>query len=709
MSSNPDPKAEIAHVATIDVVGYSKLLLDAQTRTMAELNEVVRGSTRFQVASTAGKLIRLPTGDGMALVFFDDPAAAMECALEVATGLKSHPDVRVRMGLHSGPVRRVSDVNEQQNVAGAGIDVAQRVMDCGDAGHILLSKRIAYDLAPMTRWNAHLYELGEAEVKHGEKISLVNFYTEGIGNSDVPLKLKRARAEAVRRIRLRSLGRRLLAAAAVIAICGAAVGFYLYAQRRTRVEPSPAPVPPDKSIAVMPFVDLSPAKDQEYFCDGVSEEILDTLARVEGLRVVAQTSSFSFKGKDADASEIGRRLNVATILEGSLRRDGDRIRVTAQLVNARDGFHIWSATIEKEMQSVFALQDQITGAIVEALKIKLSGVPRVRSAKNGEAYDLYLHGLDLSNRSDEASLRRSLDYFERAIDKDPSLARAWTGVAKDWVWLADAYVAPREAYPKAGAAARKALELDEHEADAHAYLGETKRVMNYDLKGEETELNRALEIDANSAVAHLFMCLLQGAFGQSRRALEEIHKAVQLDPLSPIIGNWEVNALVVNNRLDEAFTAAKRTMEIDPDYIYFEPDLALVYRQQGKLQQALEIYERVAQAQHRPTAGLAITYARLGKKEQAQKALDDLIVLANTSYFPADEIAAVYVAVGNKEEALHWLNRAVDEHSAPIHRVAFDPDFRALHAERLFGDVLERVGIDPKTALKKSGGGGAGQ
>ena len=701
MSENAEeaPRFEIAHVLTLDVIGYSKLLLDAQRKTMAELNEVVRGSTRFQVASTAGKLIRLPTGDGVALVFFGDPAEAMECAVEIATGLKAYPNVPVRMGLHSGPVNRVVDVNEQPNVAGAGIDMAQRVMDCGDGGHILLSKRIAYDLAPMARWNPHLYEMGEAEVKHGEKISLVNFHTEAVGNPDIPLKLKRARAEATRRQRLRSLGQRLASIAAVLAVTGGAFAFYLYAQRRTRIEPAAPPPPPDKSIAVLPFVDLSPAKDQGYFCDGVSEEILDALAKVEGLRVVARTSSFSFKGKDADVSEIGRRLNVSSVLEGSLRRDGNRIRVTAQLVNARDGFHVWSDTFEKEMQGVFVLQDQITGAIVDALKVKLAAVPRVRPVQNAEAYDLYLRGLDLSNRSDEASLRRSLDYFQRALDKDPSLGRAWTGTAKDWIWLADAYVAPKEAYPKAGAAGRKALELDERDPDAHAYLGETKRVMNYDLNGEEAELNRALEIDPNSAVAHLFMALLQGAFGNRSRGLAEIAKAVELDPLSPIISNWQVAALVVNDRLDEAFAAAKRTMEIDPDYVYFEPDLALVYREQRKFQQALEIYERVAQAQHRPTAGLAITYARLGKKEAADKVLDELVVSANTRYFPADQIAAVYVALGNMEEALHWLNRAADEHSAPIHRIGFDPDFRPLRSDRRFADVLERIGVDPKKVL----------
>src|SRR2546427_6955216 len=196
---------------------------------------------------------------------------------------------------------------------------------------------------------------------------------------------------------------------------------------------SAASVPiPDKSIAVLPFVDLSQAHDQEYFCDGISEEILDVLAKVEGLRVVARTSSFSFKGKNADVGEIAQKLNVQNVLEGSLRREGNRIRITAQLINARNGFHIWSDTFERELQGVFAVQDEITRSIVDALKIKLAVAPPARTRQNTEAYDLYLKGLYFSNKSDEQSLRKSLTLFQRALDIDPNFARAWTGIAKDW-------------------------------------------------------------------------------------------------------------------------------------------------------------------------------------------------------------------------------------------------------------------------------------
>src|SRR6185295_14669443 len=252
--------------------------------------------------------------------------------------------------------------------------------------------------------------------------------------------------------------------------------------------------PPEKSIAVLPFADLSEAKDQEYFCDGISEEILDGLARVDGLHVVGRTSSFSFKGKNANVSEVGKKLNVASVLEGTLRREGNRVRITAELVNTRNGFHLWSETYERELQGVFAVQDEITRSIVEALKVKLAVSLPAHEQRSTEAYDLYLQGLYFSNKGSEEDLRKALGLFQRALDKDPKFSRAWTGIAKVWFFLADVYVKPLEAYPASKAAALKAIALDEKDAEAHCYLGEAKRVLDWDLAGEDAELKRALQL-----------------------------------------------------------------------------------------------------------------------------------------------------------------------------------------------------------------------
>src|SRR5438552_5343319 len=307
--------------------------------------------------------------------------------------------------------------------------------------------------------------------------------------------------------------------------------------------------PPEKSIAVLPFADLSEAKDQEYFCDGISEEILDGLARVDGLRVVGRTSSFSFKGKNANVSEVGKQLNVASVLEGTLRREGNRVRITAELVNTRNGFHLWSETYERELQGVFAVQDEITRSIVEALKVKLAVSLPVHEQRNTETYELYLQGLYFSNKGSEEDLRRALSFFQRAVEKDPIFARAWTGISKVWYFLADVYVKPLDAYPASKEAALKAIALDEKDAEAHCYLSETKRVLDWDLAGADAELKRALELDPNSAPAHFFSALLPLFRGELKEGLQLILEAEKLNPVSVIISYAATVAYLSNDLL----------------------------------------------------------------------------------------------------------------------------------------------------------------
>ena len=307
-------------------------------------------------------------------------------------------------------------------------------------------------------------------------------------------------------------------------------------------------LPPEKSIAVLPFLDLSQAKDQEYFCDGISEEILEALAKVDGLRVVGRTSSFSFKGKSANAREVGEKLNVANVLEGSLRREGNRVRITAELINARSGFHLWTETYDRELEGVFALQDEITRSIVDALKIKLAVSLPAHEQRNTEVYDLYLQGLYFSNKGSEEDLRRALSFFQRAVEKDPTFARAWTGIAKVWYFLADVYVKPLDAYPASKEAALKAIALDEKDAEAHCYLSEAKRVLDWDLAGADAELKRALELDPNSAPAHFFSALLPLFRGELKEGLQLILEAEKLDPVSPITSYVATAAYLANDR-----------------------------------------------------------------------------------------------------------------------------------------------------------------
>jgi adenylate cyclase len=686
-----DSHLEIAHVLLIDIVAYSKLLIDQQTELVKELNEKVRNTEEFRAADAAGKLIRMATGDGMALAFFSSPDAPVRCALQLSEAVHQSPRLQLRMGIHSGPVDKLADVNERSNVAGSGINTAQRVMDCGDAGHILLSRRVADDLAQYGRWQPDLHDLGEVEVKHGVRIVIVNLYNERVGNAAIPKRIAEAKRNAARRAKIR-----VLFAVLALGILIAGVALFLL-QRAKSTKPGPGG--PEKSIAVLPFMDLSQAKDQEYFCDGMSEEILDALAKVEGLRVVARTSSFSFKGKSADASEVGKKLNVENVLEGSVRREGNRVRITTQLINARNGFQLWSETYERELQGVFALQDEITRAVVDALKLKLAISLPIREQRNIEAYDLYLQGLYFSNKGSEKDLREGLTFFQRALEKDPKLSRAWTGIAKIWFYLADVYVKPLEAYPASRAAALKAIELDEKDPEAHCYLGEAKRILDWNLPGEEAELERALQLDPNSAPVHFFLGLLPLFRGEIKEGLELVLKAEQLDPVSPIISYVATAAYLADNRLDEAIVEGQRTQQLDPHYFYLDSALAAAYREKGSFTEAIALYEKGQEETHLPSSGLAITYARTGRGEEARKILDQLLQLRRTRYISAQIIAAIYVALGDKEEAFRWLELAATEHSGILQWIAFLPEFRPLRPDARFPNLLRRIGVPHNSSV----------
>src|SRR5437667_2143154 len=384
--------------------------------------------------------------------------------------------------------------------------------------------------------------------------------------------------------------------AAFIVLAAIVVGAF-FAFRMSRHMTVPVPPFPEKSIAVLPFLDLSQAKDQEYFCDGMSEEILDALAKVDGLRVVARTSSFSFKGKNPDVSDLGKKLNVENVVEGSVRRDGNRVRISAQLINARNGLQLWSETYERELQGVFALQDEITRAIVDALKIKLAVSLPAHEQRNTEAYDLYLQGLYFSNKGSEEDLRKALSFFQRSLEKDPIFSRAWTGIAKVWFFLADVHVKPLDAYPQSKAAALKAIALDENDAEAHCYLGEAKRILDWDLTGEEAELNRALQLDPNSAPVHFLLALLPLFQGELKEGLGLVLEAEKLDPLSPIISYVATAAYLADKRIDEAIIAGQRTQRLDPHYFYLDSNLAAAYREKGNFAEATALYTKAQEEQ----------------------------------------------------------------------------------------------------------------
>src|SRR5436305_2120546 len=393
--SKSDVKFEIGHVLFIDIVGYSKLLIHEQSEQLQKLREIVRATEQFRAAQAEGNLLRLPTGDGGALVFRTTPEAPVACALEISRALKNYPQLRVRMGIHSGPVQEVTDINEQINIAGAGINIAQRVMDCGDAGHILVSKRVAEDLEQYARWRQLLHELGTCEVKHGVTLALVNLYSDEIGNPETPKKFKGDEA-------------------------------------REEKPKASAPVL-RKSIAVLPFENLSEDKANAYFADGIQEEILTRLSKIGDLKVISRTSTQRFKSSPDNISQIAKQLGVANILEGTVQKAVDQVRVNVQLIDAENDSHLWAERYDRKLTDIFAVESDIASKIAEALQARLTGAERraisSHPTKNTEAHQLYLKGRYHWRNFFAPGYERVRDYFQQAIELDPNYAAAYAGLS----------------------------------------------------------------------------------------------------------------------------------------------------------------------------------------------------------------------------------------------------------------------------------------
>src|SRR6266576_246186 len=419
---------EIAHVLFLDIVGYSKLSVNEQHAQVEELNEIVRLCEQFRKAEAASRLLKIPTGDGMALVFYKSPEEPAQCAVEISRALKDNARLQVRMGIHSGPVSGVVDVNERTNVAGGGINTAQRVMDCGDSGHILLSRHVAEDLAEYERWRPFLHDIGTFELKHGVPVSVSNLYSDEVGNAKLPTKLQAVRKRRAH-VRWAEIGAALIVLGAIIA------GVLFFARGPTtsvlRVL--------DKSIAVLPFENRSEDKANAYFTDGVQDEILTDLARIADLKVISRTSVMQYKsGVARNLREIAQQLGVANVVEGSVQRSGNRVRVNAQLVDARTDAHLWAQTYDRDLADVFAIQSEIAKAIADQLQAKLS--PNEKSeieqppTIDVTAFDFYSHAKNLllnasGSSTGKPDLLQAADLLNQAVARDPSFFEAYCQLA----------------------------------------------------------------------------------------------------------------------------------------------------------------------------------------------------------------------------------------------------------------------------------------
>src|SRR6266404_3909357 len=694
-----DLRLEIAHVLFIDIVGYSKLLINEQRESLEELNQVVRGTEAFRAAEAAEKLTRLPTGDGMALVFSTTPEAPVECALEISKALKSRPELRVRMGVHSGPVSGITDVNDRSNVAGGGINMAQRVMDCGDAGHILLSKRVAEDLAQYRQWQRHLHDLGECQVKHDVTVSVVNLYTDEAGNAALPEKFVRGPVAAdVPSAKPKSRSNIPLLASGVIAllIVGGAIWFFsrqpaIRSTNATSTAPVAAPVVSDKSIAVLPFDNLSSDKENAFFAQGIQDEIITTLSKISGLR-------------------------VTNILEGSVQKAGDRVHINVQLIQAETDAHLWAQSYDRQLIDIFAVEAEVAKQIADALSATLSPQEKARvetkPTANPDAYVLYLRGREYQTRPDNflQDFRSAAQFFEQAIALDPNFALAHARLSAVTSQIYHWFEPTELRKQKAHAEAIEALRLQPNLGEGHSALGLYLYYEEADYEGALRELGLAARALPNDGDIGLYIAAIQRRRGRWAEAIAAYKHAEAIDPRNQVtlydasqtyfgLRDWS-NALrgldrvlelapdSVNVKIQRGYveffakgnttsiTAALESIpaNVDPDGVvtFARWDVSLMDRDPTAAERALAV-SRLETITSQPGAPLPKSYlqgcidlvrndtARARTDfEAARPALEKTVADSPQDSTRHAQLGLLYAFMGRKEDALREGRRAVE-------------------------------------------------
>jgi TolB-like protein/class 3 adenylate cyclase/Tfp pilus assembly protein PilF len=637
--TKPDLPLEIAHLLLIDVVGYSKLLVNEQIELLQELNQIVRNTECFRSAEGSGGLTRVPTGDGMALLFFRSPEEPAQCALEISEALKGHPHIKLRMGVHSGPVNQVTDVNDRTNIAGAGINVAQRVMDCGDAGHILLSKHLADDLAEYRHWRPHLHDLGECEVKYGLRLHLVNLCKDNLGNPVVPEKLRHGKrwkqaAVLVRPISAPRWPKVLLVVALVVSAVALATSFSIFLHRgRLPIAQTPsegvvgaAASIPEKSIAVLPFENLSDNPQNAYFADGIQEEILTRLASIADLRVISRTSTQLYKSTPGNLPQIGRVLGVAHILEGRVQKSGDAVRVSVQLIKAANDSQLWAETFDRKLTDIFSVESEIAKGIAESLQAKLSGREEQALASkptnNPEAYDAYLRGLAYSlktglNYSDQIAAQ---SYLKEAVRLDPKFALAWALLSQvDALGYVMLSLQPTSALrEEAGHAADTALDLQPDLAEALYAKGWYHYGCLKDYDTAVRYFQRARQLQPNKSQIPEALAYVARRRGEWDRSEAYINEAEQIDPRNVTLLTQHAFSYIFLGRFPEALRKLDQVLDITPTDVDTLAEKALTAQADGDLTRAATLLNPLRPTANAPFALEAQVYQTILERQPAR-------------------------------------------------------------------------------------------
>ncbi len=670
---------QLAAIMFTDIVGYTAMMQANEQKAVAVIKHY-NSSLEKLVQQYNGQVLNY-YGDG-SLCIFPSATDAINCSLALQKELKNEPAVPLRIGLHIGEV-----FFEDAKALGDGVNVASRVQSLGQENTILISGEIHDKIKNNSSFST--ISLGQFNFKNVDKpLEIFALSNEGL---TIP---KRSKIEG--KLKEKNRKRPIIIATALIILFFTA-GFFVY---KTFFVDKTGSETTGQSIAVLPFTDMSPAKDQEYFSDGMSEELLNLLSKIHDLKVISRTSSFSFKGKNLDVRKIGENLGVANILEGSVRKSGNTIRITAQLIEVKNGTHLWSETYDREMKDVFVLQDEISKMIVDILKIKLSGKQANQLAgsftKNPEAYEDYLKGRYHWNTRTDEGIKKAIGYFEDAIKKDSNYAAAYSGLADTYLTLYDyELMSYDESTSKAKDAAQRALKLNENLAEAHNSLA---HINLHEWKWESAEegFRKAIALDKSYILAHHWYALCLTAIGKTNEAVTQMEKARELDPLSTRINADLGMAYLSARRYDDAIAQEQKTLELNPKSSGARWIRGMSYQQKKLYGQAIKDYQdALALSPNNPNylAALGHVYASSGNTEGAHNILDTLFAENKKSPVSPFFFALVYAGLNDKEKALEWLQKAYEEKSGSVRYLKMEPRLQNLRNEPRYTTLMKKIGL----------------
>ena len=633
----------LAAIMFTDMVGYTALMQENE-RQAKILRDKHRAVLEKLIFEHRGQILQY-YGDGTLSIFGSAIEAAI-CAAKIQQELQNEPKVPLRIGIHAGDV-----VYDDEGVYGDGVNIASRIENIALAGSVLVSDKI------------------NDELKNQKDISSIFLGRYELKNVKDPVKLYAIKTDGI-------------------------------------IVPTPEQLEgksavADHSIAVLPFINLSAEKDNEYFSDGITEELLNALAKVDGLLVTSRTSSFAFKGKNSDIREIGKLLGVKTVLEGSVRKYGNRVRVTAQLINSENGYHKWSETYDRDLEDIFAVQDELANSIVDQLKKTIQLHKPSKSlvkvpTENIDAYNLYLKGLFNWNKWSPDFIVKAIKYFEDAVAISPDFSLAYSRLSACYIFLgATGFMSNKVAYSKSKEYALKSFELDNSQIYARISLGMVKYFNDWDWEGAEKCFNKALEINPNSAETHQYYAMLLTTLGYHKKALKEAEHAYQLDPLNGPISYILSFVYFNNNQTETAIAQQKKTIELDPDFGDAWNSMAWMYLRSNQYDEAIEIFKRVLNDPTnimRAKSGLSYAYAKLGQTEQAIEFIKNAEADDSENSMVDLELAIVYTGLGEFDKAIDSLHKAVDKRLGGLNFIN-GKFWKELHEYPRFKEILKRMNL----------------